>query len=347
MHAAALIFQETDAPADLPACGTDPGFLCRWIYEQTEDEELAELVEFLLGRPLRILLIIIAAWIISRLLRASVAELLEQLANRIAAPADEREGLSEELSDEQRQKALELRRNRSDFIQRQRRSQQRTLTLSSVLQNIISTVVWALALILILSELSISLGPLLAGAGVAGIAIGFGAQSVVRDFLAGFFIIIEDQYGVGDIVDLGEANGTVEDVSLRATRVRDVNGALWVVPNGEIRRVANKSQLWARCVLDIEVAYSANIDEASAIMKRVATELWNEHEASDRTILDEPEVWGVQALGSFGVSIRLTLKTEPAEQYNVARELRGRIKRAFEDAGVAIPDRRTLWHEGG
>jgi len=125
-----------------------------------------------------------------------------------------------------------------------------------------------------------------------------------------------------------------------------VNGALWVVPNGEIRRVANKSQLWARCVLDIEVAYSADIDEASAIMKRVATELWSEHEASDRTILDEPEVWGVQALGDFGVSIRLALKTEPAEQYNVARDLRGRIKRAFEEAGIEIPDRRALWHEG-
>lgn len=340
------IAMQTDSTGDLPACGSDPGFLCQWIYEQTEDEGLAELLEFLLNRPLRILLILIAAWIINRVLRATVAELMEQVASRITSNTDTFVGSGEDLTEEEREKALELRRNRSDFVQRQRRSQQRTRTLSSVLQSVISTVVWSLALILTLSELSISLGPLLAGAGVAGIALGFGAQSVVRDFLAGFFIIIEDQYGVGDIVDLGEATGTVEGVSLRATRVRDVNGALWVVPNGEIQRVANKSQLWARCVLDVEVAYSADIDEASAIMKQVATDLWHEHEASDRTILDEPEVWGVQSLGTFGVSIRLALKTEPAEQYNVARDLRARIKRAFDDAGIAIPDRRALWHGG-
>lgn len=331
---------------DVAVCEGHPGFLCDWIYERTENESLAEFLAWLTDAPLRILLVIILAYALNRLLRASIERLIKEVSDRIGdRHIDVPTGT--ELTDSERARAVELRQRQSQLRQRIERTQQRTVTLGRVLRSVASVAIWTIAVILVLSELRLSLGPLLAGAGVAGLAIGFGAQQVVRDFLAGFFLIIEDQYGVGDIVNLGEAEGTVEEVTLRTTRLRDVNGALWVVPNGEIRRVANKSRLWARCVLDIEVAYDADIDRAAEIMQTIATELWHEHEATDRTILDEPEVWGVQALGDYGVSIRLALKTEPAEQYNVARELRRRLKKSFDAEGIAMPKRYGTWNQPG
>jgi moderate conductance mechanosensitive channel len=135
---------------------------------------------------------------------------------------------------------------------------------------------------------------------------------------------------------VGEANGVVEEVTLRVTRLRDVNGTLWHVPNGEIRRVANMSQLWARVIIDAEVSYESDLAEASKAIKEVADSLWRE-EATDLPILEEPEVWGIEDFGPRGVSIRLAVKTEPGSQWAVSRELRARIKRAFDERGIEIP----------
>jgi small conductance mechanosensitive channel len=214
--------------------------------------------------------------------------------------------------------------------------------------------IWAIAAVTILGELGIDLGPLVASAGIAGLAIGFGAQSLVKDFLAGIFILVEDQYGVGDIVDVGElsgtpVSGTVEGVSLRTTRLRSVNGTVWHVPNGTILRVGNMSQQWARALLDVSVAYGADIDHAQQVIKDTADALW--HEADwQHAVLEEPELWGVEALGADGVTIRLVVKTRPAQQFRVMRELRIRIKRALDEAGVEMPfPQRTVWvrHEDG
>ena len=203
--------------------------------------------------------------------------------------------------------------------------------------------IWTVALLLILGEFNVSLGPLIAGAGIAGIALGFGAQSVVRDFLAGVFIMLEDQMAVGDIVDLGDAVGTVEDVSLRATTVRDVNGVVWHVPNGEIQRVANKSQNWSRALLDITVAYDTDLRRAQQVIKEAADALAADAEWKDR-IVGEPEVWGIQDLAADAVVIRLVIQTAAAEQYAIERELRLRIKEAFDEAGIDIPfPQRTVW----
>ncbi len=191
-------------------------------------------------------------------------------------------------------------------------------------------------------------GPSLASAGIAGLAIGFGAQSLVKDFLAGMFILVEDQYGVGDIIDVGDlsgtpVSGTVEAISLRTTRLRSVNGTVWYVPNGTVVRVGNMSQQWARALLDVSVAYGADLDEAQSIIKTVADDLWRDPEWT-RRVLEEPEMWGIEDLAADGVTIRLVVKTTPSAQFGVMRELRVRLKRALDEAGVEIPyPQRTVW----
>ena len=210
--------------------------------------------------------------------------------------------------------------------------------------SLVTAVVWSVAFVVVLGLFDISLAPLFAGAGVVGVALGFGAQSVVADFLSGFFMLFEDQYGVGDVVDVGDASGTVEKFSLRTTTLRDVNGTVWHIPNSEIRRVGNKSQIWSRAVLDIDVAYDTDIRRAEGIIQRVADELWRDPEFTGGDIIDPPEVWGVERLGADGVTIRLVVKTDPAEQWIVGRELRLRVKEALDEAGIEIPfPQRTIW----
>ncbi len=202
-----------------------------------------------------------------------------------------------------------------------------------------SAVIWTIAVFLILGQFGVNLGPLIAGAGIVGVALGFGSQSLVKDFISGVFILIEDQFGVGDLVDVGEATGTVTAVSLRTTRLRAIDGTVWHVPNGEIRRVGNKSQHWSRALLDIQVAYGTDIPTARAVIKRVADALW--HEQPD-TIIEEPEVWGVEQLGPNAIDIRMALKTKPSEQFEVGRQLRERINAAFEAEGIEIPSHQVV-----
>ena len=223
------------------------------------------------------------------------------------------------------------------------RGRQRAQALGTVLRSLVSVVIWSLAALIVLGEFGVNLGPLIAGAGIAGIALGFGAQTLVRDFLSGVFMLAEDQYGVGDVVDLGDAGGTVEEIRLRTTRLRDAEGTVWFVPNGEIRRVANKSQRWARAVLDFEVAYDTDLDAAIRVIKEAADSLWHEQAAS-ATVLEEPEVLGVEALAGGAVVLRVALKVDPGEQWAVARVARRRIKEALDAAGIEGPmPQQVVW----
>lgn len=223
------------------------------------------------------------------------------------------------------------------------RRAQRADALGALIASIVTVVVWALAVFLILAEFGLNLAPLVAGAGVIGLAVGFGAQDLVKDFLSGVFMLAEDQYGVGDIIDVGEAAGVVEGVTLRTTRVRDIEGTLWHVPNGEIRRVGNSSQDWARSLLDVAVPYDVDVDLASEIIEGVANAMAEEEDYRE-LFLDAPAVWGVQALGADSVDVRLVIKTQPGAQWGITRELRRRIKSAFDVAGIEIPyQQRTLW----
>ena len=327
--------QETDAVAD--ACGeVDASYVCEQVFEWTDNKFLATAAEWLLDRPIRIIFILIAAWILSRVLQRVVRRFVATVA---ASPSDERF------------QALRERGPGRLLIEEteQKRAMARAETIGLVLRSIVIAAVWTVASLLVLGQLEIDLAPLIAGAGIGGIALGFGAQSVVKDFLAGLFMLIEDQYGVGDIIDLGPATGTVEKVSLRSTAIRDVHGTVWHVPNGEITRVGNYSQLWSRALIDVEVAYDTDLGLAQGVIQRVADELWEDERWGGDEVMERPEVWGVQSLGSSSVAIRLVVKTEPSQQWAVERELRLRLKTALDEAGIEIPfPQQTVWfrHQG-
>jgi small-conductance mechanosensitive channel len=229
-----------------------------------------------------------------------------------------------------------------DYLHAQRR-RNRASTLGRLLKNVASVAILTIAFLMILAEWGFNLAPLVAGAGIAGVALGFGAQALVSDFLSGVFMLLEDQYGVGDIIDLDGTEGTVEDVQLRVTRLRSVNGVVWWVRNGEVTRVGNMSQNWSRAVLDIGVAYDSDIARVREVMGDEAQALHRD-EAWGELLLEAPEVWGVESLGDSSVVVRLVLKTLPGEQWGVSRELRERIKKRFDAEGIAIPfPQRTVW----
>ncbi len=332
-----MTFETSYILADVnDACGSDTNLLCEWVFEATDNEALATIADWFVDRPLRILAILLAAWLISRILRRTVTRFSDRLATRHREPPEPEE---DELLG-----SLRSRMNRLAQLDQQReRASQRAVTLGAVMRSVVSGVVWFVAVLLVLGQLEIDLAPLIAGAGIAGIAIGFGAQSMVKDFLAGIFVIVEDQYGVGDIVDVGDAIGTVEHVSLRTTQLRDISGVLWTVPNGEIHRVGNHSQLWSNSRLGVDVAYDTDVDHATRVIKAVADSVWRD-DLEDATVIEEPVVLGVDAFGPDAITIAVSVKTDPAEQWAVARLIRGRLKKAFDEEGIEIPfPQRTVW----
>ncbi len=324
-----------DPSAVAKACEVDTadqaGVVCRNVYRWTENESIARAADFLVARPLKILLIFVVAWIVNRLVRKLIRGFVNQLTDE------------DVVATKQRIRRMTPSALKATSAQPNLRAGARAETIGTVLKSVASIVIYAIAVLTALSEVNINLAPLIAGAGVVGVALGFGAQSLVKDFLSGLFMLAEDQYGVGDIVDVGEATGTVEIVNLRTTRLRDVDGTVWHVPNGEIRRVGNMSQQWARALLDIDVAYDTDLDRAMEVVKDVADGLWHE-DVWKVDILDEPEVWGVQALGADGITIRLVLRTQPARQWAVSRELNRRMKARFDEEGIEIPfPQRVMW----
>lgn len=216
------------------------------------------------------------------------------------------------------------------------RRQQRAQTMGSILKSISSGLVIAIIIVMSLDQVGVNIAPIIASAGILGVALGFGAQNLVKDFLSGIFMILEDQYGVGDSVDVGEATGTVEAVGLRVTRLRDVDGTVWYVRNGEILRVGNQSQNWARTVLDITVAYESDLDQVQRLLQEEAHTMYEDEQWRD-IIIEEPEVWGVERFDKDGAVVRVVLKTAPLQQWPVARALRQRIKARFDAAGIRIP----------
>jgi small conductance mechanosensitive channel len=177
---------------------------------------------------------------------------------------------------------------------------------------------------------------LLATAGIVGVALGFGTQTMVRDFISGFFIVAEDQFGVGDTIDVGGgAKGIVERITLRATHIRDPEGTMWHVANGQIVKVANKSQEWARALIDVVLPYDADISAVSDVMQEVADTIQSDPEWSSK-ITERAEIWGIQEFDSDGVHVRMVIKTEPAAQFGVLRELRARMKETFDERGISF-----------
>jgi len=214
---------------------------------------------------------------------------------------------------------------------------QRTRTLGSVLGNIVSAAIVIVAIILLFTEyVPQATGALALITAALGAGLGFGAQNVVKDTLNGLFIVAEDQLGVGDVVDLGPATGVVEAVQVRITKVRDVNGTLWFVRNGEILRVGNMSQGWARVIIDLAVPYDADTDAVQARILATAVDMANNTKWKSR-ILEKPEIWGIESISAEAIVVRIVVKTASSAKDDVARELRGRLKRSLDEAGIHLP----------
>ncbi len=292
------------------ACSSrHPGVLCHIVWDLTHNTTVAQNVHDYLARPVNIGLQII--WVIGLALLVKFAA--NRLINRIAGRAVHSSQAQAES-------------NGGTVIDRRA---QRARALASILRNAASVTIFAIAFMIILSDLGLNLAPVLASAGVVGIAIGFGAQNLVQDFLAGIFMLLEDQYGVGDSVSIGTVSGTIEGVSLRITRLRDVNGVAWHIRNGTIQQSGNQSHGWARAVVDFPVPYDSDVPAITAVIDQAAAAMYSESPWRG-VLLDKPEVWGVQEVSVDTVVLRVTARTAPMRQFEVARELRRRLIDAVE-----------------
>jgi small-conductance mechanosensitive channel len=225
---------------------------------------------------------------------------------------------------------------------RRERQAQRAAALGSFSRSIVAVTIVTVTLFMALNLVGYDLGPLLASAGVVGVALGFGAQNLVKDFLAGVAMLVEDQFGVGDVVDLEKASGTVEAVGLRVTRLRDATGMIWYVRNGEVLRVGNKSQGWSQIVLDVQIAYDQDVDHARAVVDAVAAEVAADEQFADK-IVDLPAVVGIEQVTGSAVTLRVVGTCATNENFAIQREIRLRLKEAFDAEGIKLPAPVPAW----
>lgn len=321
-------------PGLRPSTPPCDGGLCDWVYDVTDSEDATLAVNWFFDGPFTVIVIVVAALIVARVARRSIQGLVDGYVGR------ERSSLLDRVGVE----TPNLIRSEPDP-----RRLARANSLRQVLTSSATVVVWSIAVLMILGVVGVDLAPLLAGAGIAGVALGFGAQTLVKDCIAGFFMLLEDQYGIGDVVDLGEATGVVEAITLRVTVLRSLDGTVWHVPNGVVQRVGNKSQLWSVALVDVDVAYDTDLGAAQELLLEAITEVCD-REAHRDEVIEPPAVLGVEALAADGVTLRATTKVVPGAQWNLQREMRAHVKSRFDAAGIEIPfPQRTLWmrHDGG
>jgi small-conductance mechanosensitive channel len=299
-------------PADTldRACGTDPGIACRLVWDVSHSTSAAELTKVYFAGPAHVIGRIAFVLLVAFVLRIAAHRVIGRITTRASENAD--------------------RADRAGSVSRERRNP-RASALGSVLSNAASVTIFGIAIVIILGDMGLNLAPVLASAGVLGVAIGFGAQNLVQDFLAGICMLLEDQYGVGDVIAVGDVTGTVEAVSLRVTRLRDVNGVVWHIRNGAISQTGNESQGWARAIVDFPVSYDRDTSRVRRLMAQTAAQMWREPDWHG-VILEEPEVWGVQELSTEEFVVRLAARTAPLRQWEVAREIRERVKAALDAA---------------
>lgn len=283
--------------------------------------------EWLVGTPLQIVVVVLGALAVRWILHRAITRAVHAMETRSTTP--------EVVGEEGALSPARARLRAAAGLDDERR-RQRAATMGSLLRSVTTVVVLAVATLTVAAQLGIQLGPLMASAGVAGVAVGFGAQSLVKDYLSGIFMIFEDQYGVGDVIDTGEAVGTVEEVTLRITRLRDANGVVWYVRNGEIIRVANRSQGWSTSLVDVPVSYDADIRKVTSVLDEVVDALWQDETWSAK-LIERPDVAGVESVGGGAMTFRIIAKTAPNENFGVTRELRRRAVIALENAGVKAP----------
>jgi moderate conductance mechanosensitive channel len=363
-----VLLSDSQQSSLLAACGTHPGTTCQIVWDVTHSTRAASFTNAFLDGPVKLGLRIAFVIVLALIIRAILVRIVRRITDRAAqgpvaplrpvtrvrrwrarhhtrvtqaragkAPASARgPGVSSPGEADVTDPAgpdvvLSAAAAQPELIEERRK--QRLRALQTILTSAISVVIFTIVGLQVLSDMDIDLTPLLASASVAGVAIGFGAQSMVKDYLAGILMLLEDQYGVGDVVTIGEVTGTVEAVSLRTTRLRDVSGVVWHIPNGSFDEVGNESQGWARAVIDFPVPYSADITEVRPLLDTTATTMW--HDPYWREVmLEKPEVWGIQEISTDDVTMRVVVRTAPLRQWELERELRARIKAALDAAGI-------------
>ncbi|GLU89851.1 mechanosensitive ion channel domain-containing protein [Agromyces sp. NBRC 114283] len=313
-----LVFAETP-PVDGEDTPVDPGF---WTDIATFwSEHWGTIV----GKLVAILLIVGIALLIRWVLHFVIDRVVKQIVSGVKKKQD--------VTDTQALQASPLAAVRLV---------QRTRTLGSVLRNIVNVTLFIVVVLMIVNTIdSTLLGSFALLSAAIGAGLGFGAQNIVKDALNGLFMVVEDQLGVGDVVDLGPATGIVEEVRIRVTTVRDVNGTLWFVRNGEILRVGNMSQGWARVILDLAVPYDADVEAVETEMLRTATEMAKSSKWRSR-ILEKPEIWGLESISAEALVIRIVMKVRTSSKDDVARELRVRLKHSLDEMGVKLPSMNSV-----
>ena len=286
---------------------------------------VASMGELLVARSLKVAAVLLGAVVLNRLVRWLLRRLVRGLEHRyIQQPLESL-----------RAKTPRALLASTDPLPSLRRSQ-RAEMIGAALANVASVAIWLGAAIGVLHVLGLRLGPLLAGAGIAGLVLSLSAQQMVRDFLSGIAMLMEDQYGPGDEVDAGPAKGVVERVGLRTTRLRAVDGIVWHVRNGEIERLGNESRDWARVLVDVQVARGTDLALAMRTVEQAAHQV-AQGEQWQPFLLEAPELWGVEEVKAASVTIRLAVKTRPSKRDDVARQLRASVEGALEQAGIPLP----------
>ena len=343
------------------SCGDNPGIACRLAWDVTHSTSAAQLVRVYLAGPvsdgLRILFVVVVALVVRAVANRVINKITERAATttlpvasaairpairrrRASAPpvpsaasAASAAPAASAASDTAALSAAAVAAAGTE------RHEQRARALGSILRSAVSIVVFGIAALTILGDLGFNLTPLLLSTTVLGVALGFGAQNLIRDYLAGILMLVEDHYGVGDTINVKDATGTVEAMTLLTTRLRDVNGVVWHIRNGTIESVGNESQGWSRAVIDYPVPYGEDLARIRALMEQAASSMFSER-GWRKLMLEQPEVWGAQELSGKEVTMRLVAKTTPMRQWEVARELRARVKASLDAAGVqpAGPD---------
>ena len=288
--------------------------------ESTSEQVVSWLDDTVLGSVVVVvvvlLLALVARWLWHRFVRRTTVTFTQSAVTRYLSGDKE--------SPREREMAIERYRARAAAV-------------ASLLMSVGTFVIAAVAVLFALGSIGINIAPLLASAGIAGIAIGFGAQTIVRDFLSGVFMILENQYGVGDVVTINGITGTVEDVGLRITTVRDFDGTVWYVTNGSVTELGNRSQGWSVAVVDVPVAHGADLEQAKSVLVTTVTELQQDGVWANRIMPDEPVV-GVESITATAVTIRIRLHTVHEQQVSVSRELRVRAVKALEAASIPLPN---------
>jgi small conductance mechanosensitive channel len=299
--------QQTETAVETTEACADLGPLCNLLADWTGNEAAAETISWVLGTPAKIAIIVVLALVVNRWARRGI----RRLADRLGSATAETSVVSARSRD---------------------RAEERADTIGSLLRSLSAGVIFAVAVIMILAALGINIVPIIASAGILGLAIGFGAQSVVEDFLRGIFMLGEDQFGVGDRVDVGSVNGYVERVTLRTTVIRDPDGTLWHVPNSEINYVANEYQQSSRAVVEISIPYGSDMRGAMQVLQDAAETACADPEWGE-SVHGSPEMRGIQELDAHDVVIRVQVWVDPGKKRSFQRHLRLYLQEGLDAAG--------------